>query len=273
VKPVPITCNNTCSVRLAQNMSLAAQFKSFKMDDSSALFAHFHVRNSQDDSLEPFQDLLWVTSNKAPFTSLDLGYNVYSFGFLSSKVHMMRVLIEGDNNRRCLLSTNNSICATKVLSKAFLQQVTDGKGTLCYMQSDLKYQCCEMNSDDSAQIDCNIPAVMTNEMKAIFIVIAVIMFLAMLCFPYLSIYIPNTYNPKFEPLGNNSQIFINPFYRCLKKMFQGIRSQTWAIFVRCLVIGFLVISLSILSASLNWYIMKYEIPRMFYHDTAVIQQK
>lgn len=100
LEPSTKFCNISCKVSPNQNIDVSKTFKSIKMDNSSALFVHFQARNvslkPSDDILDPL-NLVWVKHTKAPFLFLNLGFDVYSLGMLSRKVHHMSV---GHDRRR-----------------------------------------------------------------------------------------------------------------------------------------------------------------------------
>ncbi|KXJ24581.1 hypothetical protein AC249_AIPGENE24164 [Exaiptasia diaphana] len=119
-------CQNRCDVILPN--SSVNEFNSFSLDNSQALFVHFHGNSlsrlqkpKETEILDPV-NLVWVENTAAPFLSLDLGFNVYSLTTLWRKVRNMSVMVEF-GSQKCLENITYS-CVTASLATAFLTNVS-----------------------------------------------------------------------------------------------------------------------------------------------------
>ncbi|XP_028519586.1 uncharacterized protein LOC114576691 [Exaiptasia diaphana] len=262
-------CQNRCDVILPN--SSVNEFNSFSLDNSQALFVHFHGNSlsrlqkpKETEILDPV-NLVWVENTAAPFLSLDLGFNVYSLTTLWRKVRNMSVMVEF-GSQKCLENITYS-CVTASLATAFLTNVSQQRGALCYVvnfNSSVKYKCCQKNFH-TQKIECNIPASINPEMSGVFVTIIIVATIFFGCFPAVSVRFPDK-DDTSQTMSANVQVR-SPFYRMANFAVQKLRHCSnrhySANCIRKLLIVFLLPTLFYIDWGLIVYTAKYDIPKMF----------
>ncbi|XP_028519193.1 uncharacterized protein LOC114576556 [Exaiptasia diaphana] len=250
------------------------KFNSFALDNSQAVFVHFQGINlsmlqpsKEPEILDPL-NLVWVENITAPFLSLNLGFNVYSFTTLWRKVLNMSVMV-GFESSKCLLNMSYS-CITSSLATAFLTNVSQQRGALCYVlnktknNDEMQYMCCKGNSDKQ-QIECNIPASISPQMSGIFFTIVIVATISFFCFPATLVSFPDK-DDCSETISGNVQVR-NPFYRIANCAVQTLRRYSCKYYlvnvIRKLLIGFSLPFLFYIYWGVTAYTAKYDIPKMF----------